>query len=120
METVKIAVTLGTARIIFILELLGIAEESKLRQSYFGLDDEKTFETSVNTLAKYSREMPKGLFPNRAETAEEGDRTVCIEDFQTPEEAIREYFSEKTASRERIAEYTVRAYLQSLQPQTDF
>ena len=120
METVKIAVTFGKTHLVFCLQLLSIADENKLRQQYFGLDEDKTYQVSVDALAKYAAEMPEGLFPNKPEVVSEDDAAVYIEDYSSPEKAVKDYFRDKSAAKERLAEYTIRAYLQSLQPETNF
>lgn len=93
----------------FHLRMIGIDEENKLRQKMFGLTEEekaeKAYQNNVNLLAELSAKQPEieGIFPD-----------------VTPSENVRAFFSERTVTKERLAEYAVRGYFVRLQPDISF
>lgn|GEM_PF-5017160 len=122
-ETISIGVTLGSKNT-FHLRMIGISEEQELRQKTFGLSDKEIsdteYERNVSLLSDLSEKMPEGLFPNSPKVRCENDSAIYIESFSKPSEAIREFFADKTVSKERIAYFAVRAFFVKLTPEIDF
>ncbi|HEX8248967.1 MAG TPA: hypothetical protein VF599_12390 [Pyrinomonadaceae bacterium] len=122
-ETIKVSVTYGNT-ITFFLRMIGIAEESQLRQKMFGLTEaekaEKQYQLNVDMLADLSVQMPDGMFPNKPKELGPGTQPTYIENFSTPAEAVRAFFEEQSVTKERTAYFAVNAYLVRLQPEESF
>lgn len=122
-ETIGVTVTYKEP-ITFHLRMIGIDDENKLRQKMFGLTEEekaeKSYQNNVDLLATLSELLPSGLFPNKPKVISDDDTTVYAEDFDTPSEAVREFFAGRTVLKERLAEYAVRGYFVRLQPDVNF
>lgn len=110
-ETIGVTVTYKEP-ITFHLRLIGIAEESQLRQKMFGSTNEekaeKSYQNNVDMLADLSVKLPEGMF-------HEGVTTMM-----PVNEAVRDYFAKRTVLKERLAEYAVRGYFVRLQPDVSF
>lgn len=122
-ETIDVSVTFGkTAR--FSLRMLSLAEEETYRQRFFGIKEdekaEKEYGAGVALLAELSTKMPEGLFPNRPEKVDSSDRTVYLEDFKTPKEAVEKFFAQRSVIKERIVYFAVRGYFLKLSPTESF
>lgn len=111
-ETIRVTITLISS-ISFCLRMVGLSEESKIKQKFFALTDEekeagKEYELNVQTIAELCTELPTGMYPDGATP-------------KTPVPlAVKDYFKDKTVAKERIAEYVVRAYLAKLMPEISF
>lgn len=113
-ETIGVTVTYNEP-ITFHLRMIGVAEESELRQKMFGLSEkekaEKSFQNNVDLLADLSVKSPDGI-------DERIEASGAVTDFA--KEVVRAYFAERTVIKERIAEYAVRGYFVRLQPDVSF
>jgi phosphoglucomutase len=123
-DTISVSVTFG-ARHTFHLRMIGIQEESELRQKTFGMtDDQKQateYERNVSLLADLSVKMPDGLFPARPqETPQTDAKTIYAEDYDSPRQAVCAFFAEQTVKKERIAYFAVRSFFIRLQPEESF
>jgi hypothetical protein len=122
-ETIAINVTLGSKHT-FHLRLIGLTEETELKQKIVGLTDkqieETEYERNVNLLSDLSEKMPEGLFPNAPKEPIENDETVYVESFATPRAAVEAFFKEKTTRTERIAYYAAHGYFVGITPAVDF
>jgi hypothetical protein len=113
-ETIGVTVTYNSP-ITFHLRMIGIAEETELRQNMFGLTEkekaEKSYQNNVDLLADLSVSHPDVLIDGKLQPFE----------FQDSENnAVRSYFAERTIIKERVAEYAVRGYFVKLQPDVSF
>lgn len=112
-ETTSVAVKLGKEHLIFHLNVLSLSSEEKLRQRLFGIKteeqtDKKTYDLHVAALCEdEAAPIEKVTFD------EEG------KEIKTPVPA-KEYFTEYSVIKGRIAEYTVRGWLVSMQASVDF
>jgi hypothetical protein len=118
-ETIGVTVTFKEP-VTFHLRMIGIQEENALRQKMFGLTEaekaEKAYQNNVDMLADLSVKHADGLFKIKESSETEN---VLIQ-RNSPQEAIREYFKERTVIKERLAEYAVRGYFIKLQPEVFF
>lgn len=107
-DTVEVSVKYDRAYKFF-LRLISIDEENKLRQKAFGLKEEeraeKEYQINVDMLCDLSVMMPEGI--------ESIGNATSISD------AIRDFFHQKTALKERIAFFAVRGFFLRIQP-SDF
>ena len=122
-ETIQVSVTYGS-KITFFLRMIGLVEETEIRQRSVALTDEakaaKEYETNVQILKDLSVEKPIGLFPDRPTVSNQDDETVYADGFNTAAAMIDEFFREKTSLKERIAFYAVRGYFIRLSPEESF
>lgn len=138
-ETIKVTVSYKEP-ITFDLRMIGIAEEEKLRQKMFGLTDEekaeKSYQNNVDLLADLSEAMPTALRevtedkPVPASSGEPGQMEIksvtsiqevpLTEAKTVPSGVVKDYFSDRTVVKERLAEYAVRAYFLKLTPDVVF
>lgn len=127
-ETIGVTVAFKTP-ITFHLRMIGIEEESQIRQKMFGLGEkekaEKAYQNNVDLLADLSEQMPDGLFPNKPIDNQQSDEQAkdaltFIEDFSKASEAIAHFFADKSVIKERVAEYAIRGYFLKLQPDISF
>ena len=107
-ETIGVTVTFKEP-ITFHLRMIGVTEETALRQKMFGKTEAErageSYQNNVNLLADLSVKQPdiEGIFPDI-----------------TPPENVRAFFSETSVIKERIAEYAVRGYFIKLVPDLSF
>lgn len=132
-ETIGVTVTYKEP-ITFHLRMIGIAEENALRQKMFGLTEEakaeKAYQNNVDMLADLSEVMPTvrrlvTAMEKRAGDKEEREYSEIkevdlIEAPLSPGKAVREFFAERTVTKERVADYAVRGYFVRLQPDVSF
>ena len=111
METISINVSLGKEKLAIHLKMINAAEENRLRQRFVGLTEAekeaKDYEINTSILSEYQSEKAE---ISGTENASEGQLKIDLKD----------YFKEKSVTKERIADYAVRAYLIALQPNIDF
>ena len=101
-ETIGVTVTLGKSRLDFHLKLINTIEEGKIRQRFIG-DDDKSFENNVAVLSE--------LETTPIELTTGGEKS---------EISAKDYFQQKSVSKERIAEYAIRGYFVAIQPDVSF
>lgn len=122
-ETIQVSVTYGN-KITFFLRMIGLVEETQIRQRSVALtDDEKAtkeYETNVQILKDLSVDKPNGLYPPRPESHDAADKTKYAEDFPTAFAMVEEFFRDKSVLKERIAFYAVRGYFVRLSPEESF
>lgn len=132
-ETIGVTVTFREP-VTFHLRMIGISEETALRQKMFGLTDaekaEKAYQNNVDLLADLSEAMPTARRLVKTTEKREGDKEEreyeeikevdLVENAFDEKRAVRDYFSQRTVVKERIAEYAVRGYFLQLQPDVNF
>lgn len=122
-NTIDVTITYGTP-VTFSLKMISISQENELRQKSFGQTEaeraEKEYSNNVAILADLSEKMPTGLFPNKPEGVKTGDINIdYAENFKTAKDMVEKFFETKSAIKERIAFYAVRAFFVRLSP-SDF
>ena len=126
-ETIGVTVTFKEP-VTFHLRMIGVNEETALRQKMFGKTEAEreaeSYQNNVNMLADLSENPPTGMFPNKPEKMTKSEQAASdktfIEDFSSAKEAINHFFKEKSVIKERIAEYAVRGYFIKLAPDLSF
>ena len=133
LETVGVTVTFKEP-VTFHLRLIGITEENTLRQKLFGLTEEqkaeKQYQLNVDMLADLSEAMPTARRLVTTTEQRDGDieekeyseiKEVPLTEAKTfPSGVVKDFFSERTVIKERIAEYAVRGYFLKIQPDVSF
>lgn len=115
-ETITIRVSLAGKAVILSMRMLSMTEESQLRQRYSGLTDSTEKGTVADQEWLINRDALK-------EFAADGDLQVITTSAadQKPEPVpVAEYFSQRSAFKERVAEYAVRGFLSKLAPDVSF
>lgn len=122
-ETIQVSVTYGN-KITFFLRMIGLVEETQIRQRSVALTDNekaaKEYETNVQILKELSTKVPDGLYPDRPENCDPEDGTIYSDSFSTAAGMIEDFFSEKSVLKERLAFYAVRGYFVRLSPEESF
>ena len=132
-ETIGVIVTFKEP-ITFHLRIISLAEETALRQKMFGATEdekaEKAYQNNVDMLADLSAAMPTARRLVTTTEQRAGDKAereysemqeVNLTEAKTfPSEVVRDFFSDKTVLKERLAEYAVRGYFVKLMPDVSF
>lgn len=132
-ETIGVTVTFKEP-VTFHLRMVGMTEESALRQKLTGLKEEekaeKSYQNNVDLLADLSEQMPTAIRVVTVTEKREGDETereyTEVQQVNltmaktTPSGVVRDYFAERTVLKERLAEYAVRGYFHKLEPDVFF
>lgn len=135
-ENISFSVGFNNNPITFHLRMISVAEENKLRQRFTALSEDekelKDYELNVDALAEFSINAPtiKKMMPVAEQPAEADENQEPKMEFQDvqltgitpglPGQVIRDYFADRTASKERIADFAVRAFLSRLTPDVSF
>lgn len=112
MNSIGLSAKLGNEKATFNLKVLTIAEENRIRQSFLGLNDKEQEEKSFELTAAALTEFLIGDIECSFIDADGNEKGTEV--------SAKDFFADKTPSRERIADYAFRAWLVSLQPTVDF
>lgn len=126
-RTYKIGASYGDEEVVFELRSITVAEENRYTARYAEMSDsdseekkaEQEYAILVDAIAEWSNGWPR--------VGSKGNTKVAIEDAvateskpATPADAVRAYFAERDAEKERIAQSIVMGFRRRLQPTVVF
>lgn len=122
MNSVTMSVTYDDSKILFVLRVISVAEETKYASRFLTIPDsdsderkaEQEYDIFVDSLATWAKERLMVLSPDGTK------KPLYFNEEHSAADSVREFFKDKDPIKERIAPALVGQYRLKLQPDVVF